>query len=368
MTRDQKLIAWFAGLATLAAVLVSVGIAGVTPPPVPSVSRTVLPGPDGTVSLQLVGNTMVGGPLQPVVDQRGYDWPFAGVRAGVQAADFVLAAAEAPITDLTAPEGPSKRSSTSLPGAAGALARAGVDALTLASGQVFDAGPQGFTDTLAHAEAAGLATLGAGPDRARAEQPLLLRSDFGTVGVVALGDSAHDRARDLVPGMTVLSPESIVRGRDLARAAGADWVIAVVHWGTNYETVQPEQRTWARMFAAAGYNLVVGVGPHITQPIEHLGAMPVAYSLGNFVYGTKGRFEEVADRGYGLAVEWEMGAHRAPRVSVRCLVADNRRTGFQPTYCNAQQSAAYLPVLGDLRIEGDRALLECDCPPRRETS
>jgi poly-gamma-glutamate synthesis protein (capsule biosynthesis protein) len=141
-----------------------------------------------------------------------------------------------------------------------------------------------------------------------------------------------------------------------------------VHWGPNYETVQPEQRYWAKLFADAGYDLVVGSGPRITQPIEILGAMPVIYSLGNFVYGSKGRFEELADRGFGLSIGLELTPRRAPQVTVRCLVADNRRTGFQPTYCNAEQSASFLPVLGDLRLQGDRAVLAREFHPRREAS
>lgn len=367
MTRDQRLIGWFAILASLAAGFVSIGIVGVAPPPVQVVSRNVAVGSDGALSVQFVGNTMVGGPLQPVIDQRGYDFPFAIVRGNIQASDFVLAAAEAPITDLTEP-GPPMKSLTTRPAAAAALARAGVDALALTSGQVFDTGPQGLTDTVTHAEAAGLATFGAGPDPARAGQPLMLRTDVGTIGVIGMGDSARDRAGDLGPGMMALDPEAIVRERDIARAAGADWVVAVVHWGMKYATVQPDQRYWARLFADAGYDLVVGSGPHITQPIEVIGQMPVVYSLGNFVYGTKDRFDELDDRGYGLTVGLEVAPRQAPRVTVRCLVADNRRTGFQPKYCDAPQSAAFLPVLGDLRVEGDRALLIHDFRARGEVS
>jgi poly-gamma-glutamate synthesis protein (capsule biosynthesis protein) len=366
MTRDQRLIGWFAVLASLAAGLVSVGTVGVAPPAIQVVSRNVAVGPDGVLSVQFVGNTMVGGPLQPVIDQHGYDFPFATVRASTQAADFVVAAAEAPITEGVEPSGPPTRSLTSRPQAAAALARAGVDALTLVSGQVFDTGPKGLADTIANAESAGLATFGAGPDLTRAQQPLLLRTEVGTIGVVGIGDSGHDRARDFVPGMMVLNPETIIRERDLARAAGADWVVAVVHWGPNYETVQPEQRYWAKLFADAGYDLVIGSGPRITQPIEVMGAMPVVFSLGNFVYGTKGRFEELEDRGRGLAIGLELAPHQAPQVTVRCLVADNRLTGFQPTYCDAQQSAAFLPVLGDLRLQGDRAVLAHEFRARRE--
>lgn len=368
MNRDQRLIAAFAAVATAAAALVGIGIVTDVTPAVAVVSRDVATGPDGVVSVQFVGDTMVGGALQPLVEQRGYDWAFDRVRAPTVAQDFVMATAAAPITPLPALTAAGPPMYSTRPPVAAALEHAGVDALALAGKPVFASGPQGLADTVAQAEGAGLATVGAGRDLARAEQPLLLRTAFGTIGVVALGEGTGDRARELVPGMIELSPESILRGRDLARAAGADWVVAMVHWGTNWVTVQPDQRNWSKQFAAAGYDLVVGSGPHIVQPIELIGAMPVVYSLGNFVYGTKGRFGDVADRGYGLTVGLEIRPGRAPSVTVRCVVADNRRSGFQPGYCNAGQSAAYLPALGELRVQGDRGVLPTGLPPRREVS
>ena len=370
MTRDQRLVAAFAGLAVVAAGIVGADIAAVERPGVPVVSRDVPLGPDGRVTVRFVGDTMVGDALQPLIDQRGYDWPFDGVRADTTAADFVVAVAETPITDrvpVPGPPGPSLFATR--PPAAQALARAGVDALSLATEHVLDTGVEGLADTTSHADAAGLATFGAGADLARAEQPLLLRTGLGTIGVVALTDATDDRARELVPGTTRLSPESVVRGRDLARAAGADWVVAVVDWGTNYDTVQPQQRYWAEVLATAGYDLVVGSGPHIAQPIEMVGSTPVAFSVGNFVYGTQGRFGPLGLPGFGLAVGLEIGPDRAPQVTIGCLTTDNRATGFQPRYCDAAQSAAFLPTLGaGVRVEGNRAALACPCFARREPS
>ena len=60
----------------------------------------------------------------------------------------------------------------------------------------------------------------------------------------------------------MISPATVRRGAALARAAGADWVIAFVHWGENYQPVNAQQRAAAQEFAAAGYDMVVGSGPH----------------------------------------------------------------------------------------------------------
>jgi poly-gamma-glutamate synthesis protein (capsule biosynthesis protein) len=70
-----------------------------------------------------------------------------------------------------------------------------------------------------------------------------------------------------------------------ARAAGAQIVVLVCHWGTEYDH-QPntQQRTLALRFAAdPDIDLVVGHHAHVVQPLEKIGDTWVAYGLGNFV-------------------------------------------------------------------------------------
>jgi poly-gamma-glutamate synthesis protein (capsule biosynthesis protein) len=383
MMRDQKLIALFASITVLTGGLVGARIFLEDPLPVPSISRDVPLGGDDRVSIQFLGDTMLGGAYPQLILERGQgdDWPFDAIRPALAAADYVVAAAEAPITELTGPRTPHSSADpvfTSAPPAAAALARAGVDALSLATDHSFDTGPAGLIDTFRYSEAAGLATFGAGSDLARAEQPLLLRTEFGAVGIVGIGESFGHRARqpDAEPapveeavGTAVLSPAAVERGVDLARAAGAAWVVGFVHWGDSWRPIAPRQRYWAEVFAKAGYDLVVGSGPHFAQQIENLDGMPVAYSIGNFVYGKNGRYARVGVPGYGLSVGLDLDASRTPVLTVRCLLTDNRVVAFQPRPCNADEAAAFLPTLNpELRVDGDRAVLLCNgCFQRGET-
>jgi poly-gamma-glutamate synthesis protein (capsule biosynthesis protein) len=210
-------------------------------------------------------------------------------------------------------------------------------------------------------DAAGIASVGAGPNRARAEQPLLLRTPFGTLGVVSIGESYGHRATEDQAGTLVLSRETVQRGAALARAVGADWVVAAVHWGDNYAPINAAQRAFAHEFADAGYDLVIGTGPHRTQPIEYVGSMPVIYSIGNFVFGTNGRFAHFGAPGFGLSVNLELTRDTAPQVSVRCLLADNMAVNFQPRPCTPEEAAAFLPSLSTrLAVQGEIGLLPCD--------
>jgi hypothetical protein len=370
MTRDQRLIAAFTTLAVLALGVVGAGLVFEGPPPVPAVSRDVPIGPDATLTLRFVGDTSLGDEVQNQIDRRGigYDWPFDAVRSSTTDADFAIAVAETPISTLTAPFNRAKRYSySSRPEAAGAMSRAGIDAVQLANNHAYDTGPVGLADTIANLDAAGIAGIGAGPDLARAEQPLLLRTEVGTIGVVAMGESFGDRAAQDAAGTLVISPETVRRGAALARAAGADWVIAFVHWGENYQPVNAQQRAAAQDFAAAGYDMVVGSGPHTAQPIELIGSMPVVYSVGNFVFGTPGRWAANGVVGQGLVAEVALARDRAPQLSVRCLLTDNTVVGYQPRPCGAAQARAVLPTVApQLEMRDDTAVLTCPgCFPRR---
>jgi hypothetical protein len=372
MTRDQKLMAVFAALTVLAVGAAWVGTrieppAPPAPPPAPVIARDVPIGPDGELSVQFVGATMLGDAAQPLIDQRGYDWPFQAV-GPMLAGDFVVAVAAAPISTLTLPWSLEKQDSYSTrPDAASAMARAGIDSVTLANNHIFDVGPVGLSDTINHLNAAGIAAFGAGPDSTRAEQPLLLRTELGTIGIVGMGESYGNRADRDEPGTIVFSPEVIQRGAEIARSAGAKWVIAFVHWGDNYTPINGEQRYWAQQFADAGYDMVVGSGPHIAQPIEFIGPMPIIYSVGNFVFGAPGRFAEYRVPGVGLAAGVELSADGAARLAIRCLRTDNAVVRYQPRPCTAAETKAnLLPLHPQMAVHEDVGVLPCTCFVRRE--
>ena len=63
----------------------------------------------------------------------------------------------------------------------------------------------------------------------------------------------------------------------------ADYVIAVVHWGTEHTTVLEDvQRSTARDYIDAGADIIIGGHSHCLQGIEYYDDKPIFYSLGNF--------------------------------------------------------------------------------------
>jgi len=81
-----------------------------------------------------------------------------------------------------------------------------------------------------------------------------------------------------------------------ARFAVPDFIIAIMHWGMEYERPEnAEQRELARFLASKGVNLILGSHPHVVQPFEKIyvpnsDSVPVIYSVGNFFSNQRDRY------------------------------------------------------------------------------
>jgi hypothetical protein len=201
-------------------------------------------------------------------------------------------------------------------------------------------------------------SFGAGATTAQARLPLLIETDIGVLGVVGLSDDGGVKiSRSDRPGIRRLNQANIVDDLELARRAGADWVVAYVQWGENYSPVDERQRAFAHALAAAGYDLVIGLHPHVVQPVEIVSGVPVIYSLGNYVFTTPGRFNDAVP-GFGLMVTSEFSP-RSLTLTMRCIQTDNELVLFQARPCDATQAQLGLGALHpQLRVEGDVGRLE----------
>jgi poly-gamma-glutamate synthesis protein (capsule biosynthesis protein) len=174
-----------------------------------------------------------------------------------------------------------------------ALSGADTVCVSLANNHALDFGPVALRDTLAHLDRGGIATTGAGHNRADALEPA-----FATVGgldVATLG--LTDRRPDFAAGpdspgtaVATLSVEDsrtrrLIRERlDRIERAGADLVVASLHWGPNWETVKARPyRRFARWLVDQGVDVVHGHSAHVIQGIEVYDGSPICYDCGDLV-------------------------------------------------------------------------------------
>jgi cyanophycin synthetase len=295
-----------------------------------------------------VGDILLGDDAQELLDEHGYLWTFENL-GGLTNGDYLIGNGESPITSMTEPWDPDQRWSYNAdPQAAAALAAFGFDALGYSNNHALDRGPEGLADTAYNLYENGIEFFGAGQNEREAAEPLLVETPYGIIGVVALSeDWGADRTAGAdQAGSIPLSKESIQTGYQLAKDGGADWVIAYVHWGTNYSGISSAQHRWAREFARSDYALVVGHGAHSLQEIELVQGIPVLYSIGNFVFNTPGRFTEEYP-GYGLVVSAGFGPDGLAQIELGCLQTDNQIVNFQPQPCPSEQAQIVFGWLSD---------------------
>ena len=191
------------------------------------------------------------------------------------------------------------------------LRRAGIDVVSLANNHIRNAGSAGVTQTIRALRTVGIAAVGAGRNLKAARQPAWFTVDGVRVAILAYDaiDLAAAGATDTRPGAAPLDLRGCRADIAAARAAGADVVIVVPHWGVEY-TSRPTalQRRQAAALIADGADVVLGSHPHWAGAIEAIGDGLVVYSMGDFIFDLP-RSEQTEE---GLIVELTfVGRHLA---------------------------------------------------------
>lgn len=292
-----------------------------------------------SVRLAFLGDTLLGGTGQPVLDAHGHQHPLVQIAPLIADADLVIANHEGPITDLTQSQAKSDTGRKRYwyraePAAAHALKAAGIGLVSLANNHVTDYGTDGLADTIRHLEDAGISHCGAGANDVQARGPAIL-----TVGGIRIGFLSAMQRYDMYvrerayASTTRPGPARLRMSRmapDLAALGDqTDLVVVLVHWGRNYRDVTPLQEELASELVNAGAHLVVGHHPHIPQRIDRIGQTPVLYSLGNAALGTPGRFHS-GRAPHGLIALADISPGRVDQLTVHVIDVDNSKVHYQP--------------------------------------
>jgi hypothetical protein len=220
--------------------------------------------------------------------ERGLPYDFGALFADVAPA---IAAADLAICHLEVPVAPPGRALSGYPAfaipaeIADGIAATGWDRCSIASNHVNDQGTAGIVATLGALDAAGVGH--SGTARTVDEAAAVPLVDVGGIGVAHLSYTwGFNATPPAEPWMAnVIDADRILADAARARAAGAEIVIASLHWGNEYDTTgAADQRALAeRLLASPDLDLVVGHGPHVLQPIEHFGDEYALLSVGNLI-------------------------------------------------------------------------------------
>lgn len=228
----------------------------------------------------------------------GYATVLAGVKPALRGADVAFANLETPVAERILRRGSMIFNVDD--DLLAALRRTGFEALWLANNHAFDQGPAGLADTLAATARHGFITAGAGPTLGDACGPVMIERGGMKIALLArtLVMNFHDGGARGAPDVCMLAEGPLKRAARAARAAGADLVVASLHWGNEYEAApRREQIDAAHRIVEAGVDLVIGHHPHVLQRVERVRTKRgtdavVAYSLGNLLSNQGHTFDE----------------------------------------------------------------------------
>ena len=167
----------------------------------------------------------------------------------------------------------------------------GADLVTLGNNHTYDYGEEGLLDTLDTLKAAGVPYIGAGKDLEEASAPAVYTiggfriSLVNAESILFNSNPPAQCALEGKPGtFDCYRPEMLFEAVRKAKAE-SDYCIAVLHWGSEGKSTPNEkQLTLSRGAAEAGADLIIGGHPHVLQTIGRSGAVPVVYSLGNYLF------------------------------------------------------------------------------------
>jgi poly-gamma-glutamate capsule biosynthesis protein CapA/YwtB (metallophosphatase superfamily) len=216
---------------------------------------------------------------------RDYRPLLAGIKPVVEGADLAICHMEVPLATADG-EFEGYPLFYAPPEVAAAVADTGYDTCSTASNHTLDHGAEGVRTTLDDLDAAKIGHTGSARTEQEADTPLVREVNGVKVGQVSFTFGLNQGTEAPEPWMVnELSVDGVLDAARAARAAGAEVVIASLHWGIeNQHEPTAEQRDLARQILAdPAVDLIVGHHAHVVQPFEKIGDKWVAYGLGNSV-------------------------------------------------------------------------------------
>jgi len=309
--------------------------------PLPEASAETKPAAD-EITIAAVGDIMLGHRAEPYLVKEGPAYPFVNVLPVLRQAHLVIGNLESPISPRGAAVENKQFTLRVGPVAVEALKAAGIRVVTLANNHILDFGPPALQDTLQILAENGILATGAGMNLEDARAPAVLRIGDRTVAFLAysLTFPVEFYASPGRPGTAPGYREYVKADIEKARQT-ADLVVVSFHWGAELMTQAKEyQQELGRRAVDWGADLVLGHHPHVLQELEVYRGRLIAYSLGNFVFGSE------SDRtNASIILLCAFQGRVLVRVEAVPLDVNNYRVAYRPRVLTDGQAEK---VIGDL--------------------
>lgn len=241
----------------------------------------------------------------------GWDHVFGPIRPVLERADFAIVNLETPVGWFKVPE-KGEMTFNAQPPLVYALKRAGVDVAAFANNHCLDQHREGITSTREFLADAGLLSAGCDVNEEAAWKPLVLEKNGLRIGLFVVTRwlngfnnkldptqphvpiVAYEPAaarKDGLPVEPIVGDKKVPAFLELVKqyASEVDALFVFIHWGAEYKhNPANDDRKLAKSMIDSGAFGVIGMHPHVLQPLEFLepsagGRRLVMFSLGNLV-------------------------------------------------------------------------------------
>ena len=239
-----------------------------------------------------------------LLEKKGDPWAFEACKGLLDDADLAVANLESPVGEGGEEYTPKSVYLKGRPKDLDALSYGGIGLVTLSNNHIMDYGPQVMRQTLEGLDDRGILHTGLA-EAGKRQEPLYVAVQGVTLAFLGYCSVCPGKfeATGKNPGVEVALSSVMLPEIRKARAK-ADYVVVLVHWGTEYFGVNDLQQRLARSLHKGGADLIIGSHTHVLQKIERMGKSLVAYGLGNFLFDLKC---DPCQNGCVLTVDLEKG-------------------------------------------------------------
>lgn len=314
-------------------------------PVIPAVSSTTDPQPNLETAPIIL--TAVGDINFHSIDSlilKNLEYPWKGAAAILEKASVLVGNLESPLSTRGSVYTKKTWLLRAHPRTVDSLVKVGFDVLTLANNHMMDYGPVALQDTLAALDNANIARAGAGMNRNEARQPAIITTPDGVKFAFLSYSLTYPElfwANSTRPGTPYGDPSFFVSDIKKAKLT-VDHVVVSFHWSDELQYYPSAyQKNYGRLAIDAGASVVLGHHPHVLQGIEVYKGSLIAYSLGNFVFGSYSK--RVKD---SIILEIDCTKDGLSQAKIYPVNVLNPEVQFQP---RLHQGADAQRVLNDMR-------------------
>jgi len=264
--------------------------------PSPSPTRTTPPEP-AAVTITSGGDVIGGFAVSGVVASMGSGL-FKSIAPYFEKSDFGFVNLESPLTSGGDAQGWKDVVIKGNPALAPAMAKSGINVVTMANNHAGDMGDSGLLDSIKYCEKSDIAVVGVGRNLKEAQAGVVLKTSaaasaggttrgaktafLGFSDVLPVGYAATSTSPGTSPGRANLNA---VKKNIRAAAKRADYVIVGWHWNFEYKRAPSYlESSEGKAAIDAGADLVIAHHPHLLDGVQAYHGGLIVYSLGNLVF------------------------------------------------------------------------------------